>query len=484
MGRAFGLLSDHVEGFKIVLAAGKYLSVWAPNRKEITAFSTKEKKLNDDLYWAVLGGSPGNFGILTHVWLRPHKDDDHPDSRGFRNLNIYSKEKLENVLRVVAEMNDDQNLPRDFDICCTVMSNAYCSIVDYIGQHKNYDEDYLDEKMRRKYKEEYADGVDEYIEAGENKSPEHGTPFPVILVYMQWANVDGKTKFGEEEQKMFNKLKEALESGNDSEEDKKIIKFLRLVLKSQKWQLVSEEEHTKISDLTRYWCYEDVREFVQPYEKRVYVTERKDLSQKDDVLQKDWPTWASERIDEIMTDDDEKMNLVVQIQPFGGKNSMFYQNGDPSNQKTHGVHGCHSWRQELSLVQVFDFFYKPVKEFLHDPENDTNLQVGLAWQAENDKSAGPGGFFSKYDRRLLWGSYARLTDPDHGASLDLLHDRYFDTEEKYNDLVAIKKNVDSKHIFTPNLFAVGANCAPKGRQLEIIGRGHEAAAQKLKETAK
>ena len=63
--RSFGLLSDYVVGFKIVLANGNHVAIMRPGSHYLIPDihqKAEDKTLNDDLYWAVLGGSPGNFG--------------------------------------------------------------------------------------------------------------------------------------------------------------------------------------------------------------------------------------------------------------------------------------------------------------------------------------------------------------------------------------------------------------------------------------
>ena len=77
---------------------------------------------NDDLFWAVLGGSPGNFGILTHVYLRPLHDKDYPDSRMMKTMTIYSYEKHLAMEKLMAEMMADEDLSAGFDYCITIMS--------------------------------------------------------------------------------------------------------------------------------------------------------------------------------------------------------------------------------------------------------------------------------------------------------------------------------------------------------------------------
>ena len=53
-----------------------------------------------------------------------------------------------------------------------------------------------------------------------------------------------------------------------------------------------------------------------------------------------------------------------------------------------------------------------------------------------------------------------------------MREKYFDSEEKYQKLVQIKRRVDPEYIFTANMFGIDANNAPENRQVLITGRGY------------
>ena len=86
-------------------------------------FADKDKLIagNDDLFWAVMGGSPGNFGILTHVRVRPLHDKDHPDSRMMHFITDYTPEKHHALESKLVEMNADPELPTNYNFSTTVM---------------------------------------------------------------------------------------------------------------------------------------------------------------------------------------------------------------------------------------------------------------------------------------------------------------------------------------------------------------------------
>lgn len=65
--RCLGLFSDHLVELHVVMPNG--------DQRVVT-------KADQDLWFALLGGSPGNYAIVTHVVIETHRDIDYPDSRG------------------------------------------------------------------------------------------------------------------------------------------------------------------------------------------------------------------------------------------------------------------------------------------------------------------------------------------------------------------------------------------------------------------
>ena len=108
--RSFGLLADYVQKIRIITADGQ--ARWVQRGK------TEDK----DLFYAILGGSPGNFGVLTDVTLNVIKDEDHPDLRGFRAMFLYSEATLQRLLDVMVDQDDTSDTPGDYDYCVSMMS--------------------------------------------------------------------------------------------------------------------------------------------------------------------------------------------------------------------------------------------------------------------------------------------------------------------------------------------------------------------------
>ena len=72
MARSFGLFGDHVLLLVIVDHEGNF--------KEIT------KATDPELFYAILGGSPGNLGVRTYFTIEVHRDSDYQGSRGLKAL--------------------------------------------------------------------------------------------------------------------------------------------------------------------------------------------------------------------------------------------------------------------------------------------------------------------------------------------------------------------------------------------------------------
>ena len=121
---ALGIMSDYIQAFEIVLANGEHKRIWRPKvPKWDLELGYPTSQENDDLFFAVMGGSPGCFGILTHIIFSPLKDKDFPNSRMMKCATLYSKEKHRAIQKVLAEMNGDMDMSPNFTVSMTLLSD-------------------------------------------------------------------------------------------------------------------------------------------------------------------------------------------------------------------------------------------------------------------------------------------------------------------------------------------------------------------------
>ena len=143
----------------------------------------------------------------------------------------------------------------------------------------------------------------------------------------------------------------------------------------------------------------------------------------------------------------------------GGNESIYYRNGVDNPQNS-----AHSWRQETNQALFLDGFY--------DPKNASAFEFVKNWRDENDNCCKPGGLFSNFDRRHLSHCYIREDDPDDGVILDTVWEKYYDSREKYDRLIAIKRKFDPDYIFTANSFGVDATNAPEEKHIKITEKNN------------
>ena len=82
---------------------------------------------------------------------------------------------------------------------------------------------------------------------------------------------------------------------------------------------------------------------------------------------------------------------------------------------------AHSSREDLVVCVVLDAFY--------DPHDEEAKQFAKQWAERNDSEAAR-GIISDFDRRVLWSTFGKTTDPDQGAILDTVWERYFDSRRE------------------------------------------------------
>lgn len=121
--RNFGLALDYVEAFDIVLADGSLRTVTRPVNGSLP--SSDEEKLDREIFWGVLGGNAGSFGIVTKYKFECIKGADYPNSYGYTTTRKYTKVRYHKLMKLVQAWSEEikaGTLTADFDFMMTVES--------------------------------------------------------------------------------------------------------------------------------------------------------------------------------------------------------------------------------------------------------------------------------------------------------------------------------------------------------------------------
>jgi hypothetical protein len=257
LGRSFGLLGDHVTTLEIIDHEG--------NEREVS------KNNNPELFFAFLGGSPGNLGVLTHFTIEVHRDSDHQGSRGLKALYLYEPKTLKRLLDIMVEMSDSEDFPRNYDYCVSVLSSSFHlpSLFDDV-------EDYMRDNNPEVFDEDLA-------------------VWPrSIIVYAQWVPFQQSDVC---DMSWFDRIREGAILGRSVQQK-------------------------PMSQLTAEWIFRKAREFDHPYVKSTYLTNSTTLG-KDD-----WAGWVTNRIDTAIKPEGNRCWVSSQLQYFGGKHSKMTTNAN------------------------------------------------------------------------------------------------------------------------------------------------------------
>ncbi|KAJ9664963.1 hypothetical protein H2201_005015 [Coniosporium apollinis] len=328
LGRSFGLFGDHVLSLEMVDHEATF--------KEVT------KATDPELFYAILGGSPGNFGVLTHFTIEVHRDSDYKGSRGLKALYWYDPKTLKRLVDILVEMSDNENFPRNYDLCISVLSSSF-KLLDLWPE--------LDGQMRREHPEIYG---------------ENGMPFwpRTIVVYAQWVPFDKNDVC---DMAWFDRL--------------------------SKGSIFDQGVQQKpMSKLTGDWIFRNVREFDHPYVKRTYLTKSTTLGKNG------WASWVTKRIDAIVKPEANRCWLSAQLQCFGGKHSKFVTNADNGT--------SYSWRDSTLVCVLDCFHSSSAKDRAEDWQKVNDDEgIGPNGMFSKQDRRVLWGSYGSFDLDASWGYY-------------------------------------------------------------------------------
>ena len=440
VARSHGLLADHVLAFDIILASGEQKHVVRPE----PGVTDPD---NDDIYFAVLGGSKGGeFGLVTHWEFSPLRNADYPKSACYSFIWFWSRDKMERIVSRLAELSKlcaDGTVPSDYEFMLTITGFGKVAIFSDLAKDglrelgvlgkgsKDALSDAAKEELRAlgmlgsesmdllplPVKEELS----ELAVSGAEKLemlPEHikddlrelgiiqdGIPLPpMIQMWMCYTNKEGDA--GEFDDQWF-------ESFANSEYGGPPCWATRL------------PNHPVSDGLANHFIMKWDREMEYPFVKRFRATKN---------LPDGFPQLFTDRMYEIMgrigTRDGQ--HLVSQQQIYAG--------GAVAANGAAGI-TAYSWRDQAQALSHDSFYSK--KSFFHPNARARAEQ----WQSDNDVAFIQNQGFADQDMRMFAYTFG---DRD----LENVWQYYYDSPQKYERLKKIKGKLDPTGLFSADQFSL------------------------------
>ena len=399
--RAFGMLADHIVEADVIMASGESRRI-GPN---------SETPADRELFWAMFGGGPGDYALLTHVILRPLRDADYPYARGFRRVvpydPKYDTDKLEALLQLTVDFKD---APQDYDLCISAGSGE----LDFVRHRLGFTN--LDAYMSAYHAPNKAWFV-------ANKS----SPVAGLAVFFQYSNLSGRPD--DYDPSWVGRIRAALGAGKRGgwvhQVKARGAAWLGRTPLLPEAKNIDDDIPRSISDMMlRLWAFGGVREYSYPYIKNDAITRQE--------TRPGFARWAAERMNTVFEGRADGLMASMQVQQFGGAASKKVQNGARGETSFH-------WRD--GMVVGLNCFY--------DPTVPGALSKAQAWHARIDAEGtgdAPGYTSPKMYR---WFGF-----PTGSQRMSDVWPAYFD-EDSYAKCRRIKQNVDPHGLFSASPFSIG-----------------------------
>ncbi len=403
--RAFGVMIDHLLRFDIILADG--------TTRTVERHSSDQ--MDKDLWFAVLGGSPGNFGVVTSITVKYLEDASFPKARCFKAAWLFRAETLQELVQIINEINDERPSDPDFGLSVMALGAEY----DEETRWWSFLPKTFDEKMMEKHPE--LVGKDRF----------HWVA-PTIVVYGAWTNSGGPSQSDEHVSAVFDRFRQVggmLPS-----------QIVDELFPSDGMQ--DGKQPMAISKIMQTLTFENPREFNMSCKKLAWFGKNTHtMSQTKQALgDLTFAEWVAEKVSELESlkgvFEFRSMKAAIQVGLLGGPGLA-----NPPIPTALAHRDGNYWF-------AFDVFYDPEVRGAFD--KTIEFTNALAADVISNKV---GLWEDGRERRLLLGP---MLVGDEEPVLDDMRALYFGDDDVYDRLLTFKQHVDPDHVFTPNLFCVGA----------------------------